>query len=160
MKIQTSRFGEIEVTEDMLLTFPAGVIGFSDSTRYVILEHDRPAPFRWMQSVDEPDLAFAIADPADVQPDYEVTVKAEDLGDLGSPGDADLLLFVILTVRSADPSDMTANLRGPIVANVSARRAKQLVLSDELPTRAPLFLQLASPLVQSEPALAVAAQAR
>lgn len=160
MKIQTSRFGEIEVNEDMLLTFPAGIIGFPESTRYIILEHDRPAPFRWMQSVDEPDLAFAIADPADVQPDYQVTVRAEDLADLGSPDEGDILLFVILTVRSADPSDMTANLRGPIAANVSTRRAKQLVLADELPTRAPLFLQTDNPFVHFEPALAVPAQAR
>jgi flagellar assembly factor FliW len=157
MKVRTSRFGEIDVDEGTFLTFPSGIIGFPQSQRYVMLEHDRPAPFQWLQSVDEPELAFLVADPADFTRDYQVTVRAEDLADLGPSVEADLALLVILTMPSPDPGEMTANLRGPIIANQKSRVAKQLVLSEELPTRWALFPQAA--VRQGEPATSCAAVA-
>jgi flagellar assembly factor FliW len=159
MKIHTSRFGTIEVDEELCLTFASGVIGFPESTRYVILEHDRPGPFQWMQSVDNPELAFVVADPADFAQEYLVTVRAEELVDLGPSTDGDLALFVILTLRSSDPGDITANLRGPIVANPHTRQAKQLVLSDELPTRSAVRWHAAWQPAQTVPQLVVPAHA-
>jgi flagellar assembly factor FliW len=44
-----------------------------------------------------------------------------------------------LTIPSDDPGRITGNLRGPLLMNPRTRLCKQLVLSDEFPTRHPLF---------------------
>jgi flagellar assembly factor FliW len=141
MKITTSRFGELECREEVLVRFPSGIIGFPRSTRYIILDHDREAPFKWLQSVDEGDLAFVIMDPRLFKPDYQATMEPAALADLGSPANEDLILFVLLTVPSGDPDRITANLKAPVVVHEPTRKAKQIILHDELPTRYPLFAQ-------------------
>jgi len=139
MNVQTSRFGAIEIRNESLLTFPATIIGFPESTRYVILDHDRDVPFKWLQSVDEPHVAFVIMDPALFKPDYRVEIDQADIPELNPQDESELVLFVILTIPSADPKGITANLRAPVIVNHKTRTAKQIILKDELPTRFPLF---------------------
>lgn len=141
MKIATTRFGELEVREETFVTFPAGIIGFPRSTRYVVLDHTRDVPFKWLQSVDEGQLAFIIMDPLQFKPDYQITVDPDVLSEVGAAAAEELICFVILTVPSADPATVTANLRGPVVVNERTRLAKQVILADELPTRYPVFAQ-------------------
>lgn len=137
--VHTSRFGAITVADDVLVTLSAGVIGFPEATRFVVLDHDRPAPFKWLQSVDEPDLAFAILDPVDLSCDYSITLSDEDTKELCVHQDDQFAIFVILTVRSADADGTTANLRGPVIVNMRTRTGKQVVLAEDLPTRFPVF---------------------
>jgi|SRR5579885_2302361 flagellar assembly factor FliW len=139
MRVTTDRFGEIEVSEEAVIRFPAGVIGFPRSVRYVLLDHDRHAPFQWMQSLDEPGLAFVVMDPARFKPDYRVEVAPEELAELDPAEGDELVLLVILTVPPADPGRVTANLRGPLVVNARTKLAKQLVLADGVPIRHPLY---------------------
>ena len=54
---------------------------------------------------------------------------------------SDAPVFVIVTVRGPDPGGITANLRGPVVVNERTRFAKQLILSDDLPTRFPVWAE-------------------
>ena len=136
MMIHTTRFGDIECPEDKVLTMPSGIIGFPVSTRYLILDHDRDVPFKWLQSVDQPELAFVIVDPVWFKPDYRVTIALDEIDELGRIDKADLVMFVLLTIPSDDPSRMTANLRGPVVVDARSRVAKQLILHDDYPTRA------------------------
>jgi len=140
MKAQTSRFGLIEVQDKALLEFPGGIIGFPESTRYVILDHDRDVPFKWLQSLDEPDVAFVVMDPVLFKPEYRVEIDQKDIPELTALDESDLTMFVILTIPSADPQGITANLRAPVVVNHKTRIAKQVILKDELPTRYPLFI--------------------
>jgi|SRR5919106_4392401 flagellar assembly factor FliW len=135
MKIKTNRFGEIEVDDESVLAFPNGIIGFPYSTRYVVLDHDREVPFKWLQSVDQAEVAFVVMDPKRFKPDYKMVIAHEDVGELGLTDENDLIVFVILTIPSDDPSQMTANLRGPVVVNAKTRAAKQLVLREDYPTR-------------------------
>lgn len=136
MKCRSTRFGSFDVADDSIIRFPAGLLGFPDSQRYVILDHDTEAPFKWLQSIDEPGLAFVILDPAIFHTDYHVSVPADILAEMNNE---DLALAVILTIPSDDPAQITANLRGPLVMNHKTRLGVQLVLSEEYPTRYPLF---------------------
>ena len=63
MLIQTSRFGEIEVEENQIISFPSGLVGFSEDRRFVIREDDAAAPFLWLQSVEDNGLAFVMIEP-------------------------------------------------------------------------------------------------
>lgn len=139
MRVQTSRFGEIEVDEANVVTFSAGIIGFPSMTRYVLRDHDRDMPFQWLQSLDNGDLAFIVMNPTLVTMDYRVALGPQEIADLGSSNADDLTLWVILTVPSPDPNRITANLQGPIIINTKTHYGKQLVLREEHPTRYPLF---------------------
>ena len=149
MKCQSTRFGTFEVNDDTLLVFPSGILGFPDWTKYVLLDHDTDAPFKWLQCVEEPQLAFVILDPALFKPDYQVTIPTDALIEIQKQGDDELSVVTILTIPSDDPTAVTANLRGPLIMNHRTRLCKQLVLPEDLPTRYPLFA--ASPSVTTQP---------
>ncbi len=139
MKCQSSRFGNFEVKDDALLVFPSGILGFPEWTKYVMLDHDTDAPFKWLQCVEEPQLAFVILDPALFKPDYQITITADALIEIQKQDSDELSVVTILTIPSDDPTAVTANLRGPLVLNHRTRLCKQLVLAEDLPTRHPLF---------------------
>ncbi|HEU4685417.1 MAG TPA: flagellar assembly protein FliW [Nitrospira sp.] len=135
----STRFGRFEVNEESIVTFPSGLLGFLDQRRYVILDHDTDAPFKWLQSVDEPGLAFVIIDPADVASGYSIKFLPETLAEIHATEQDPLSVAVILTIPSEDPAAVTANLRGPLVMNRRTRLGKQVVLADGYPTRHPVF---------------------
>ncbi|MBX3318620.1 MAG: flagellar assembly protein FliW [Nitrospira sp.] len=139
MNCTSTRFGSFEVPDESVVTFPSGLLGFPEQQRYVILDHDTEAPFKWLQSMEEPDLAFVLMDPARFHPDYHVEVPADALMEIKGGEREDLTLVVILTIPSDDPSRITANLRGPLLISHKSKLGKQLVLSEEFPTRHPLF---------------------
>lgn len=139
MKCTSTRFGSFEVPDDSIVRFPSGLLGFPEQERYVILDHDTEAPIKWLQSVEAPDLAFVLLDPGTFYPDYHVDIPAEALAEIKGDQRDGLALAVILTIPSDDPSRITANLRGPLIISHKTKLGKQLVLSEEFPTRHPLF---------------------
>ncbi len=159
MKCHSTRFGSFEVSDVSIVTFPSGLLGFPEQQRYVILDHDTEAPFKWLQSVEEPDLAFVILDPAVFHPAYRVDVPADALTEIRDEERADLALVVILTIPSEDSGRITANLRGPLIISHKTKRGKQLVLSEDFPTRFPLF-PVPAPAMPDIPQAGLAAECR
>jgi flagellar assembly factor FliW len=139
MNVSSTRFGILNVPAEALLTFPSGVLGFPEWTRYVMLDHDTDAPFKWLHCVEEASLAFVVIDPALFNSHYQVTISPEARLEVGGNETDELSFAVILTIPSDDPSAMTANLRGPLLMNPRTRLCKQLVLSEDYPTRYPVF---------------------
>ncbi|BCA54785.1 Flagellar assembly factor FliW [Nitrospira sp. KM1] len=139
MKCKSTRFGSFDVSDESILHFPSGLLGFHDQSRYVILDHDTPVPFKWLQSVTDPDLSFVIMDPVELTADYSLVLTPEALAEVKGLETDDLLLLVILTIPSEDPGSVTANLRGPLVVNQRTKMGKQVVLADSYPTRHPVF---------------------
>ncbi|HEX30366.1 TPA: flagellar assembly protein FliW [Candidatus Poribacteria bacterium] len=127
MRVKTLRFGEIEVDEGEIITFPEGLLGFAGHKRYVILEPREIAPLKWLQSVDEGWLAFVIVDPFIFKRNYEFDVPEDCAKQLGMRDASDAIVYVILTVDD-DPSKTTANLQAPILISKRTRLAKQLIL--------------------------------
>ncbi|MBL8878402.1 MAG: flagellar assembly protein FliW [Phycisphaerales bacterium] len=127
MLIDTVRFGVIEVDDDRLITFPEGLLGFREHKRFALIETAQDAVFFWLQSADDPSLAFVVCDPAAFVPDYEVPVREDDLAELKASDVADSQVLVI--VNKVD-GWLTANLLGPLVVSAGARLGKQFVLSD------------------------------
>lgn len=128
MEIETSRFGAVQIEEEDIYTFEDGILGFPGIENYVLLDHPGGGPFRWLQSVEKPNLAFVVCDPLRFFPDYEVEVpeiRAKELG-LNSPDEG--FVLVIMTIRSRK-EDITANLKGPLIFNPEGRKALQFVLS-------------------------------
>lgn len=129
MKIQTTRFGEVEVEDNQIVTMPEGVIGFEDCKKYALLDHSPESPFKWFQSVEVSDLAFVVMDPFPFVPDYRVDLKKSDLAFLDADDPSQTLTLVFISIKR-DSSSVTANLLGPVVINLRNFIGKQLVLSD------------------------------
>ena len=127
MKVRTKMLGMLEVSEDATLYVPDGLFGFEDLKRYAVAKVESLEPFRLLISTEDPEVAFAIADPRMVLEPYSVPLadSDRDLLDL-QPGDP-VSMFVLLS--AADAGDgFTANLKGPVVMNTRNRVAKQVVV--------------------------------
>jgi flagellar assembly factor FliW len=129
LKIQTSRFGEIEVVEADVLTLPEGLIGFPELVKYVLLDHDTDSPFKWLQSVDDGAMAFVVISPLTFRPDYTVEVTEDEISNLQLSAAEDAVISVIVTIPM-DPKKMSANLKAPLVFNLKNRIGKQLIVKD------------------------------
>jgi flagellar assembly factor FliW len=149
MNIASTRFGILTVPAEKVLAFPSGVLGFPEWTRYVMLDHDTDAPFKWLHCVEEASLAFVVVDPAVFHQNYQIEISAEARIEVEGSETDELSLVVILTIPSDDPSAVTANLRGPLLMNPRTRLCKQLVLAEDYPTRYPVF----SPSIHAESGL-------
>lgn len=137
MIIETSRFGQLEVDEERLITFDDGILGFPDQHAYALIQTGEDSGFYWLQSVDTPGLAFVVCDPRLFVADYQVPVKLEDLECVELKSTDDSQVFVIVN-KIGDL--LTGNFQGPLVVNVINRHARQLVLSDKrYSTRHPLM---------------------
>ncbi len=139
MNVVSTRFGIMSVPAEKVLAFPSGVLGFPEWTRYVMLDHDTDAPFKWLHCVEEASLAFVVVDPAVFHQNYQIEISAEARLEVEGSETDELSLVVILTIPSDDPSAVTANLRGPLLMNPRTRLCKQLVLADDYPSRYPVF---------------------
>jgi flagellar assembly factor FliW len=132
LKIETTRFGIVEVEEEKIIEMPYGMLGFQDRKRFVLFPHRENSPFFWYQSVDDPSLAFVITSPFLVLPEYQVDLK-DALKKMAWEDDEDQTpfeLYVVVNIPRGSPEKMTANLMGPILINVRNRQAVQLVLAD------------------------------
>jgi len=129
--INTKHFGEIEVIEDRCITFEKGLPGFEDRHSFVIIEGDKPdSLFKWMQCVDDPNLAFVILNPFDIKPDYSFEIKDDILNELDISHQRDVAIYTIVNVPS-DPSKVSMNLKAPVVINVKNRRGMQIILDTD-----------------------------
>ncbi|HLJ55961.1 MAG TPA: flagellar assembly protein FliW [Chthonomonadaceae bacterium] len=130
-RFRTTRFGEIDVDPDLVIDLVEGMIGFESCHEFVVVRHDDRSAFRWLQSLDEPAIAFPIVEPVSVRPDYAPTISDSDARLLGLKQDTPTLLFVVVCVPGGDPKAMTANLLAPLVINGFTRMGKQVIVQDE-----------------------------
>lgn len=126
MKVNTSRFGELEVVEKEIVSFAEGIFGFEADKRFFIFSTEDDNPLMWMQSLSNPDLAFVIIRPFEFNPNYSLNLADKDAKDieLESPADSDIFAIVVVP---DDPAKMTANLQGPIVVNTKKNIGKQVI---------------------------------
>lgn len=129
--IDTTRFGRIEVDEEAVITFSQGLFGFEGYRQFVVLSTDEASPFRWLQSLEEPSLAFVVIEPRHFMPSYAPTISDIDAQALGLDADTACLTFVVVTIPQGKPEEMTANLMGPIIVNPETRMARQVIVEDD-----------------------------
>ncbi|MBT3857797.1 MAG: flagellar assembly protein FliW [Nitrospina sp.] len=130
MKVETTRFGALEIEEKQVIEFPDGLYGFEKETRFTLLPFNPnvESPMEWMQSILSPHLAFVITDPHLYVPDYKLKLMEEDKKKVGLEVDAPFLTRCIVTIPE-NYTEMTANLVAPVVINSQKRIGKQFVLT-------------------------------
>jgi len=139
MKFDTTRFGQINVKQEDITIFPEGPLGFPECTRFTLIDEDKAAPFRMLQSLDNPALAFVVVDPLMIRADYHFNVTKSELEMLKADQIDGLQVYSIVTM-AAEIRDVTVNLQGPLVINTNNNLGHQFVLVDsEYTTKEPLM---------------------
>lgn len=138
--IQSSRFGEMTVDECLIFDFVGPIIGYNQHKHFALVDHKTDSPFKWLQSLDDENLAFAVTLCGYFDIDYKFELSDEDAEVLGAEGADDILAINIVTIPHECPQDATINLLAPIIINTKNKKAMQVILKDsKFAIRHPLF---------------------
>ena len=129
MKFNTVRFGEIDIDENRIFEFVLPIIGFDTLKKFVILEPGKETLFKWLQSVDDPALAFPIISVSTLNIDYSIDLSDNVVDKLEVTSAESLLVMNITSIPQDDPKGTTINLLAPLIFNVDTQKAGQIVLS-------------------------------
>jgi flagellar assembly factor FliW len=127
-ELDSSRWGKIIFQEKDIIRFPKGIIGFSNFENYLLLKKKEDQPFKWLQSIDDPNLAFVLIDPLVFFPNYNIKPNPEELVEIKESRLERLKIYVIVTLYP-HPGLATANLIAPLLFNFEEKLGKQIVLS-------------------------------
>jgi flagellar assembly factor FliW len=140
--IKTSRFGQVAFNLADLLMFPEGILGFQDLRKFVLLDDPNDDIFAWLQSCEEPGIAFPVLEPELFTENLKINLAKSDMEALKITDSNQARHFCIVTIPN-DPTLMTANLKAPIMVNVKEKTSRQCVLQDNtLAIREPIFKKL------------------
>jgi flagellar assembly factor FliW len=133
--VASQALGAVEVRPETIITACEPLAGFPACRSYALVEHDNSTGSAsrsvfWFQAVEPPFHAFVVSDPWSVFPDYAPEVSDIDAGQLELTSFEDARVYCILTIPP-NPSEISVNLRAPLVINVARRLCKQVVLLNE-----------------------------
>ncbi len=120
----TSRFGTLQVSEDKVISFPLGMLGFPHIKRYVLLDYE-DTPVKWLQAVDDPDVAFIVMEPDLIAQDCAITLDGAMRQTLQLEAEEDL---AFLTIVRVEDGKVLANLKGPLLFNSRLKIGIQAIL--------------------------------
>ena len=127
MKFDTTRFGQIEVKSEDVVNFSEGLLGFPDCKKFTMIADEGSKPFKMLQSLDNPALAFVVIDPVIAQPNYHFNVTPDELKNIKTKNTEELEVYVIVTMAT-NVKDVTVNLQGPLVISSHNKLGHQFVL--------------------------------
>ncbi len=119
-----TRFGNVEFDGDDVLRLDGGLVGLPDLQRFVLFEAKPGSPFSWLQSLDDPSMAFLVTEPSRYVPSYDTDVARR------CPDLAEAVVLATAHVPAGKPRETTLNLAGPIVVDAVSRKGRQMVLED------------------------------
>ncbi len=139
MKIQSTRFGEIDINQQSVITFPGGLPGLEALIKYAIIRCNQTDPIQWLQSLDDPDVSIPIVNPFVLKPDYELIVEDDELDLIQTHEEEDLVVLNIM-VLPEDLTKMTMNLMAPLLINMSKMIGAQIMMDHKtLPVKYPAY---------------------
>lgn len=150
MIIDTTRFGEVEISDKKIINFQQGIPGFDSYKRFALITTEETEPFHWLQSIEESSIALAVINPFALFPDYAPRVSQESLDVIGDPSDDDIFLLTVAVIPS-EPVRMTTNLVSPILINTVTNEGTQTILENsEYQIRQPIFNEVKQLLLGGE----------
>jgi flagellar assembly factor FliW len=127
--VELPRFGNLTYAETDVIEFPWGLPGFSRHRRWLLLTLESQPAFIWLQSLDDPKVAIPTSEPSMIFDHYEPKLPSYCFAalEIENPEDFALLGVVVVTENA---EEMTMNLMAPIVVNMKARKARQVMLEN------------------------------
>jgi flagellar assembly factor FliW len=128
MKVNSYLFGEIDVNPETVLTFPQGLAGFEDKTRYTMVheavEGEAPTSYT-LQSLEDPALALQIVDPTLLGFDYHLLLNEAEESAIEFDDNAEVA--VMLVINKSESGELGANIKAPLVINIKKRLGLQKI---------------------------------
>ena len=125
MKADSRIFGKIEIEDDKIITLEKGMIGFPDLNHFALIyDEEKEKKYNsimWLQSMDDPDIAFPVMMPHIVKEDYNPNVSEEMIAPLGKLTPENTYILVTVTVPK-NIEDFSVNLKAPVVINMDNRK--------------------------------------
>lgn len=142
MNVQTSRFGKIEIKDNEVITFSDGILGFESEKEFCVIDPNDQTLILWLQSTKNPEIAFPIIEPQIISPTTSIELLPNDLAKVKLESTSHASVYNILTIPG-DISEISANLKAPIVINPDQNIGQQIVLQDnKLDLKHNVFKQL------------------
>lgn len=139
--LHSDLFGTLEITDSDLLEFNDGLLGFPECRTWALLRGTKEGA-AWLQSADHPALVFLLVDPFVFFEGYSAELSDSELRRLHAKDAGDIAVFSIVTLPMSGDSTCFANLQGPVVLNLVARRGLQVVLGEgPFGVRAPIPIE-------------------
>lgn len=127
--INSADYGTVEVAEDKVIEFPQGLAGFESLRRFAFLHPESEQPKHFiLQSMEDPEVAFNVADPAIFGFSYEITLDDALSAALNQPDSPDALaddVVLVILYKEAEGAPLRAILKGPLILNLKTRRGVQ-----------------------------------
>lgn len=130
LNLSTEKFGNLRIEKENIITFENGILGFEDLKEFVIVDIEECLPFEWLVSVKDPLIAFPILNPMPFFTDYNPMQSINDLTSLNIKDKKSVEVFCTVTLGN-NPSNVTINLKGPILINMKNKKGKQFVLIED-----------------------------
>lgn len=130
MKFNTTRFGEIEVSDDSIFEFLEPILGYEDETKFVLIEHKQNSNFKWLQSAKTPGLAFVVTIAGLFAIDYSFELPETTQEKLSIETAEEILALNLVVIPHENPRNSTINLLAPIIMNTTNKKASQVVLAN------------------------------
>jgi flagellar assembly factor FliW len=148
MEIVTKRFGNIPANEEHFIRFKDGMIGMSVLKQYILVESSAYPLILWLQSCQDPGIAFPVVEPAFFKRDYKVQMTDADRACLKYEEGDRIKFFVVMTIPD-NMEDMTVNLKAPVAINLDKGTATQVIQQDkELQVRQPAYADFVKVIAQ------------
>jgi flagellar assembly factor FliW len=121
INLRTAQFGEIEFEEKYVFYFEDGILGFEDLRKFVLISDDDTIPFKWMISIEEPNIGFPLLNPwlldANYSPNKSLSFENE-------------AILVVITL-GGEIGSMTANMKAPIIMDLEEQTGRQIILPSD-----------------------------
>ena len=134
MRIDTKKFGIINIEKEKVIEFKKEILGFKNYKKFTLIDNLEDNLFYWLQSTQEKDLSFILLNPYEVIDEYEVKVSDEFLEEIELESDNSIIIYTMVNI--GDNGEYIAiNLKAPIIINSEKQLGGQVVLEKEYPTR-------------------------
>ena len=98
MLINTLKFGPLEIPENKIITMAKPVLGFEELTKYRLVELEEFKPFLWLQSINDPAVAFIVVNPAIFYNDYRIDINPKEIAEIEAKDPGHIETYVIASV--------------------------------------------------------------
>jgi flagellar assembly factor FliW len=128
-----TRFGEVQLRADRLLEFPHGLFGFRECTQFGLakLPNVEQSPLMLMQCINQPAIAFLVADPATLGIELTGGDKTEALEETKLTAASTQFLTILTLYDAGESYYLTANLKAPILIDSAKKTGMQFILSNK-----------------------------
>ncbi|WP_075619454.1 flagellar assembly protein FliW [Paenisporosarcina indica] len=141
MRVQTERFGELEIADNRVITFNKGIPGFEEYKKYVLVPADakEETPFFFLQSIETVEVSFFLVDPFTFFKEYDIKLEEQMVDRLQLEEPTDAIVLTTVTVKG-QINEATTNLKAPLVINNNKQLGMQIVLDNKnYQIKQPLF---------------------